>query len=64
MKLIQLALEEMTGLGAVLTSLAFVRLVKMVSPQNRAVYMVLGVPPWRQLTTSDVYNKTAILVWQ
>jgi hypothetical protein len=63
MKLSELALEEINGVVAFIASLLFLRLVRMVSPQNRAVYVVLGVPPWRRLMTKDMYQKVAFQVF-
>jgi hypothetical protein len=55
----EMALEQVTGVTAFLLSLLFMRAVRMFSPHNRAIYLVLGVPPWRQLTVNDMYTKSA-----
>lgn len=57
MKLSDLALSENTGVTAFLTSLVFMRLVTLQTPYYTKTHVVLGVPPWRRLKTSDIYNK-------
>lgn len=64
MKLTDLALEEHNP-GTILSSILFVlgvRYVIMKTPNHIELFAVFGVPPWRKLTTKDIYTKKAISV--
>lgn len=62
MKLSDMALQEHNP-GTVLSSILFVlgvRYVLMKNDYHSELFAVLGVPPWRELTVKDIYEKKAI----
>lgn len=59
-RLSEMALKQATGIVPFILSLFFVRFVETTSPNFKATYAVLGVPPWRKLKARDLYTKPAV----
>lgn len=56
----EMALQED---GGMLLSFFFVRMISSVSPYgSKERYVVLGVPPWRDLSVSDCQDKVVVQV--
>jgi hypothetical protein len=64
MSLKDLALKEVSNLFTLPLELLFMRVVKMESPYHRAGFVILGVPPWRNLEANDCYTKRCYQVWR
>lgn len=57
MKTKTLAMIEVKGFLPQILAFFSIRLLKLNNAYYPAVYVLLGVPPWRKLQTKDMWNK-------
>lgn len=55
-----LAIHECTGFLPFVLGLLGLRPVKMVTPQATTLYLIVGIRPFRALTTDDLYGKHVV----